>query len=82
MLGSRFALAIKALHQEEFELPLSRAKVAVGRSKGKLGHNYIRGQSDKGCFELNDISSMPDDGPRVKINFVAELCDPYAVFLR
>lgn len=84
VLGSRFALAIKNLHEEEFELPLQRTSVAVGRSKGRVGTSYLKGQSDKACLQI-----LPDDPfplgpgePFKKISLVAELCEPYAVFLK
>lgn len=82
--GSRYALAIRALHKEELILPLNKAQVAVGNSQGRLGNNYIGGRVDKACFDLIDgvgIPPEPDD-PVVQINLVAELCEPYAVFLK
>lgn len=84
VLGSRFALAIKALRKEEFILPLSRTKVAVGPSTGRQGHQYIQGRADKACLEVLDNVGKPldEDEPQVQINLVAELCEPYAVFLR
>lgn len=84
VLGSRFALAIKDLRLEEFELSLSRTTVALGRSKGKNGSAYIKGQNDKGCLEITpeqDIIIDPVEPVR-SINLVAELCEPYAVFLK
>lgn len=84
VLGSRFALAIKGLRQEEFELPLARTSVAVGNSKGRLGSAYIQGRADKACLELLENADIPPepDEARVKINLVAELCEPYAVFVK
>ena len=84
VLGSRFALAIKNLHEEEFELPLQRTAVAVGRSKGRIGSSYLKGQSDKACLQIMpENSGSPDTEESVKkISLVAELCDPYAVFLK
>lgn len=84
VLGSRYALAIKALHREEFILPLNKTQVAVGNSQGRLGNRYIGGRVDKACLELTqeiEIPSEPND-PIVRINLVAELCEPYAVFLK
>lgn len=82
--GSRFALAIKALHKEEFILPLNKAQVAVGKSQGRLGNNYIGGRVDKACFDLIDgVETPPEPADTVvQINLVAELCEPYAVFLK
>lgn len=84
VLGSRYALAIKALRKEEFILPLSRTRVAVGPSVGRQGDKYIQGRADKACLEImgNVAEPLAEGEPQVQINLVAELCDPYAVFLR
>lgn len=82
--GSRYALAIRALHKEEFVLPLAKTRVAVGNSAGRTGMQYIKGRVDKACLELTDLAAMPPEPHEdaVQINLVAELCDPYAVFLK
>lgn len=85
VLGSRFALAIKDLHEEKFILPLEKTRVAVGNSKGALGNKYIAGHVDKACLDLSDqleIPAAPGEGTEIQISLVAELCDPYAVFLK
>lgn len=85
VLGSRFALAIKDLHEEKFVLPLDKTRVAVGNSKGTFGHNYIAGRVDKACLDISDqvdIPSAPEEEINIQISLVAELCDPYAVFLK
>ena len=85
VLGSRFALMIEDLHPEELILPLGRAQVAVGLSKGRAATRYIKGQVDKACLEVLS-SPLPDLTPGetrdVQINLVAKLKSPYAVFLR
>lgn len=80
VLGSRYALAIKGLRHEEFDLPLIRTRVAIGNSRGRLGHRYIRGRVDKACLEVTDASAS--DGPSIHIGLVAELVEPYAVYVR
>src|ERR1043165_1204620 len=83
VLGSRYALVIKNLHQEEFDLPLGATRVAVGNSMGASGAKYISGRVDKACLEVTeDLSSVPPDEPRVRIGLVAELTEPSAVPLR
>jgi hypothetical protein len=79
--GSRFALAIKELHQEEFELPLERTRVAIGPNMGRGGQKYISGQVDKACLEITDTALEPETRI-VRIGLVAELIEPYALFLR
>ena len=79
---TNYALVIKSLNSDEFYLPLDKTKVAIGPNEGKQGHEYIKGQSDKACLTLSgDIdTSSPNSGE--KIILVAELCPPYAVFLK
>jgi hypothetical protein len=79
VLGSRYALCLKSLNQVEAELPLAATRVAVGNSMGKIGSDYIKGRVDKACL---DIVSTDDAGPAVSIGLVAELTDPFAVFVR
>lgn len=82
--GSRYALAIKKLRKEELELPATRSQVAIGASMGRLGNQYIQGRVDKACLKIKENADLPlEPGEKViQINFVAELCDPYAVFMR
>jgi len=79
VLGSRFALCVKNLVQVDAELSLGETEVAVGRSKGKAGNSYLKGQVDKACLE---VVAGGDDRPPVPISLVADLVEPYAVILR
>lgn len=83
--GSRFALVLEDLRQEELVLPLETAQVAVGLSKGRSASRYIQGQVDKACLEILDTPPpdlKPEEKREIKINLVAKLRSPYAVFLR
>ena len=83
VIGSRYALVIQKLHQEQFSLPLNQTRVPVGRSMGKLGSSYIQGRVDKACLEMIDEPVRSNEEVRERpISLVAELHDPYAVFLR
>ena len=83
VLGSRYALAIKALRKEEFDLPLAQTKVAIGPSTGRSGDKYIAGRVDKACFEVTAPGiGTATAADKMKINLVAELVPPYAVYLR
>tara|TARA_R110002020_G_scaffold83397_1_gene206603 strand:- start:19892 stop:20476 length:585 start_codon:yes stop_codon:yes gene_type:complete len=84
-VGSRYALFIKDLQEVDLELPLSRTEVAVGRSAGRLGNQYVRGRVDKACLNLreqNVVVNAIEQEKSVKIGLAAILCDPYAAFLR
>lgn len=82
--GSRYALVINGLHEEEFVLPLNRTRVPVGPSTGRLGSRYINGRVDKACLEMLEGPELPNDAEarNIQINLVATLQDPFAVFLR
>lgn len=80
VLGSRYALCLRTLEQLDDELYLSSTRVAVGNSKGKAGDRYVRGRVDKACLEVS--ADLVEPSGRIKISLVAELADPYAVFLR
>lgn len=82
VLGSRYALVIKSLQSESLKLPLHRTTVAVGPSRGKEGHRYISGQVDKACLEIGTSPETEDDEETTPISLVAELAEPFAVFLR
>lgn len=85
VLGSRFALMLEDLRVEEFDLPLDRAQVGIGLSKGRLASKYLKGQVDKACLEILAASETylrDDEQKTVRITLVAKLRAPYAVFLR
>jgi len=83
VLGSRYALVVKNLRLQAFQLPLARTKVALGNSKGMTGSQYIRGRVDKACLEIAEESALPPaEQGVVDIGLVADLVAPYAVYVR
>lgn len=83
--GSRFALVLEDLREEQHILPLAQTRVGVGPNRGKLGSRYLLGQVDKACLEIMDRPEQTNDPKEVKeiaIGLVAKLRAPYAVFLR
>ena len=82
--GSRWALLINSLEAKKFTLPLNQTRVPVGPSRGRLGGRYIRGRVDKACLEVLPHPELTNEAePReLEIGLVAELIDPYSVFLR
>jgi hypothetical protein len=81
VIGSRYALAIKDLREQEFELALAHTRVAIGNSAGRRGDQYVKGRVDKACLEVVD-EVVPDEPKAIEIQLVADLVDPYAVFVR
>jgi hypothetical protein len=82
VLGSRYALAISDLHEEEFDLPLARTRVALGNSMGRPGSQYISGRVDKACLELSGAQPGDDTASVVHIGVVATIVEPFGVFVR
>lgn len=84
-VGSRFALLIQDLRPADFELPLAATQVAVGRSAGKIGSEYVKGRVDKACLNVRidpNLLNNPQQEEGIKIGLTAKLIEPYAVFLR
>jgi hypothetical protein len=83
VVGSRYALVIKNLHEEQFALPLNRTRIPLGRSEGKLGSSYVQGRVDKACLEVMENPVLTNEEIKDRpISLVADLHEPYAVFLR
>jgi hypothetical protein len=83
VLGSRYALCIKDLRGVEERLQLAETRVALGHSRGRVGSDYIKGRVDKACLELvQDADIARPESEPIEIGLVAEMVDPYAVFLR
>jgi hypothetical protein len=82
--GSRYALVISSLEEQQFDLDLSSTQVAIGNSQGRSGMDYIQGRVDKGCLRfIDDQQPMPLHIPTIKhISLVAKICLPYAVLLK
>lgn len=80
VLGSRFAVVCGAPKQVNYELDLSRYRVSIGPSAGRLLSDYIRARVDKACAQLDE--ALASCGPRVRIFWQAPVVEPYAVLLR
>jgi hypothetical protein len=81
--GSRYALVLDDIEQDELELDLNDYQVGVGKSEGKQASKYLTGHIDKGCFVKSVLPAESDSKPKIrKVEYVAKLKSPYAVFLR
>ena len=80
VLGSRYALCIDSLEEVNETLDLGDTRVAIGRSKGLSGDDYVRGRVDKACLEVVDAGSP--GSKTVDIKLVAQIIEPFAVLLR
>jgi hypothetical protein len=81
--GSRYAMVLGSLEEEEFDLDIERIRVARGMSRGLTGADYLRGHVDKGCFEvIEPITNQAVSDHRIRIGLTGILVPPYAVLLR
>jgi hypothetical protein len=84
VVGSRYALVIRDLRDESFELPLYMTKVAIGNSIGASGADYVKGRVDKACLKVTETKGelRIEQEETISIGLVAELTEPYAVYVR
>jgi hypothetical protein len=83
VIGSRYALRITDLHEDDFQLPLFSTVVAAGKQTGRPGDQYVTGRVDKACLEVvKESDKRPDPARSAHIRLVARVVDPYAVFVR
>jgi hypothetical protein len=81
VMGSRVARKIANHPQEERALPLAQTRVAVGPTRGRRGDLYIKGHVDKACLEVTG-APVDDTEKTVDIGLVADLVEPFAVFVQ
>ena len=89
VLGSRYALVIKNLKDitgTPLKLDLKTTEVAEGPSSGKIGKKYIQGRVDKACLKItgpnHENGNTGNTNDIIKISLVAEIVEPYAVFVK
>ncbi len=85
VLGSQYALIIKAFRRDRLSLPLEQTLFPVGSSMGRIGDRYVAVRVDKDSLEvLGKRKANVDQPPKVECSksLFAELKQPYAVFLR
>ena len=81
--GSKYALVLDEIHPSDLEVDMNQFSVGIGPSKNKLASSYLKGQTDKACLETALQAQAKKEKPAIKkIDFTAQLQDPYAVLLR
>jgi hypothetical protein len=82
--GSRYALVLDELREEEFDVDLSELEVGVGPSRGRRADKYLINQADKGCFVFAEpeLVVAPERHIIKPIALVARVKSPFAVFVR
>lgn len=81
--GSRYALVISNLRIVKETLPLEQTEVAIGPSQGRNGSRYLKDPKvDKACLAVLPPERAGSDKDHRKITLMADIVEPYAVFLR
>ncbi len=84
VIGSDYALVCRNLKKVNTTIDLSLYELANSKRRGDSLDNYIRNQIDKACAFLK--TPFPRDYKKsdtiVEISYVADLVEPYAVFLK
>ena len=81
--GSKYALVCRGIYEVNVEINLSEYVVGVGPNKGIRVPDYLRKRVDKACAIHKPLGDVQDTQERLlKIQYVSELVEPYAVFLR
>lgn len=85
--GSRYAMVLGSLQDEDLLLDLNAIQVPTGRCSGRRASEYLRSRVDKGCFEVIEPALAVHGGHpltkyHVSIQLTAKLVEPYAVLLR
>lgn len=80
VFGSKYALVINNLQKCDFYINLSEYEIAIGNSKGKNLAEYLNGRVDKAC--ASKINNTNEEIRKIKIVMVAELLNPYSIFVK
>ena len=78
--GSKYAIVCQNLRRVDATVDLSKYQVAVGPSAGKTLSTYLRYRVDKACAAFTGRDQAV--AHPAEITYIAELVEPYAVFVR
>jgi hypothetical protein len=78
--GSKYAIVCRNLRPVRAQIDLGQYGVSVGPSKGKSLSSYLKYRVDKACATLSDETLC--SVKLTEVAYVAEIVDPFAVFLR
>lgn len=82
VLGSRYALKIRNLRVEAFDLPLEDTRIPVGTSSGRSGDHFVRDRIDKACLVVEPGAGLTRSSSHRQISLIADILSPYAMLLR
>jgi hypothetical protein len=81
--GSKHAIVCNNLQQVNEGIDFNAYEVATGNRKGVKLSNYIRYRIDKACAVYTNTTNLLSIKQQLtRISYIAELKEPYAVFLR
>lgn len=78
--ASKYALVLRKLKRSDAQIDLGMYEVAIGPREGMRLDQYVRHRIDKACGRA--ANRVGESHKPVRLHYVAELVDPYAVRLR
>jgi hypothetical protein len=78
----RYALICKNLRRVNMLIDLNMYKVATGKNKGKPLGEVIKFRVDKACAFFEHTRTGLSKAKNIEILYIAEITEPFAVFLR
>ena len=79
VIGSKYAVVCGELVECNIQLVLNDYEVAIGMSKNKPLHEYMRGRVDKACACLREKSNI-ELGKKVQVSYFSKILE--AAFIR
>jgi len=80
--GCQYALICKNLRKVSMPIDLNMYRVATGKNKGKPLREVVKFQVDKACAFLNQTNNDLLKSKNKETFYIAEIIEPFAVFLR
>lgn len=80
ILGSKYSVVCGRLNKIDYWLDLNQYEVAIGNSQRKRLSDYLKGRVDKACGRYKPCKKRKPN--LIKIDYYAEIKEPYAVFVK
>jgi len=82
ILGSKYAIVCKSIKSCDFEIDLNDYIIARGKHKKQRFAEIYSDKLDRICGEYNPKDKKETNKKTVHIDYIAEITEPYAVFVK
>jgi hypothetical protein len=80
--GSKYALVCRNIREVDLLVNLDDYVVGIGPKIGTRASDYLRQRVDKMCAKYQPTVDKSTTSKKLQIQYIAEIVEPYAVFLR